>query len=324
MRMKNSFNILILSAGRRVELVNCFKAARDRLGISGMVCGADITDTAPALHFADKYFLIPRISSDEYISALTELCKKQEISLIVPTIDTELEILAKNKKFIEDNSGAKVLVSDFDSVSVCCDKNKTAEYFKDRGFGFPRVISRDDIKSENYSFPLFIKPEDGSSSINAFKIENKRELEFFSEYVKRPIIQECVSGTEYTIDCFSDFDGNVVTVVPRIRISTRSGEILKGRIDKNRSVIDDVKRLAESFGFIGQTTVQCFLCDDGTIKYIEINPRFGGGAPMSILAGADSCEKLYRLLRGEKLAYNEDYRDGLIISRFDNSIVVKE
>ncbi len=322
--MKNSTNILILSAGRRVELVNCFKAARDKLGIKGMVYGADITETAPALHFTDKYFLIPRISSDDYISALTKLCKEQEISLVVPTIDTELEILAENKKFIEDNSVAKVLVSDSYSVSVCCDKLKTAKYFNEHGFGFPRVISRDDIKSENYSFPLFIKPENGSSSINAFKIDNKRELEFFSDYVKRPIIQECVSGTEYTIDCFSDFDGNVITVVPRIRISTRSGEILKGRIDKNRVLIADVKRLLESFGFIGQITVQCFLCDDGSIKYIEINPRFGGGAPMSILAGADSCEKLYRLLRGEKLAYNEDYKDGLIISRFDNSIVVKE
>ena len=83
-----------------------------------------------------------------------------------------------------------------------------------------------------------------------------------------------------------------------------------------------VKKLVESFGLIGQITVQCFLCDDGTIKYIEINPRFGGGAPMSIGAGADSCEKLYRLLRGEKLDYSEDWEHGVTFSRFDNSVRV--
>ena len=76
------------------------------------------------------------------------------------------------------------------------------------------------------------------------------------------------------------------------------------------------------FGFIGQITVQCFLCDNGEIKYIEINPRFGGGAPMSISAGADSCENLYRLLRGEKLEYSENYEDGVIIARFDGSVRV--
>jgi len=60
------------------------------------------------------------------------------------------------------------------------------------------------------------------------------------------------------------------------------------------------------------------------IKYIEINPRFGGGAPMSIQSGADSCENLYRLLMGEKLEYNENYRDKLTFLRFDSSICLDE
>ncbi|MDE6401645.1 MAG: sugar transferase, partial [Clostridiales bacterium] len=55
------YNILVLSAGRRVELVNCFKAARDRLGLHGKVYAADISETAPALQFADGKFIVPRI-----------------------------------------------------------------------------------------------------------------------------------------------------------------------------------------------------------------------------------------------------------------------
>lgn len=321
--MKNrEINILILSAGRRVELVNCFKAARDRLGISGKVFAADMNDTAPALYFADGYFIIPRISADDYIDALIALCNKNGISLIVPTIDTELEKLAQNKERIEKATGARVLVSDYRAVSVCCDKFKTAEFFREHGVGYPKVISAEDIKAKNYQFPLFIKPLNGSSSINAFKVNDQRELDFFSDYVKEPIVQECVSGKEYTIDCFSDFDGHLITVVPRLRIATRSGEVLKGKIERNAAIIADVKRLMAAFGFIGQITVQCFLCDNGAIKYIEINPRFGGGAPMSITAGADSCENLYRLLTGEKLSYTESWQDGITFARFDGSVRV--
>ena len=316
-------NVLILSAGRRVELVNCFKAARDKLNIDGKVYTADMSPTAPALYFSDGAFIVPRISSDEYIPAIIDLCNQHDISLVVPTIDTELEKLAVNRQLIEGSTKARVLVSSPEATAICCDKFKTAEFFEKNCFGYPKVITQKDIESNNYAFPLFIKPLNGSSSINAFKVENKRELDFFLGYVKDPIVQECVAGKEYTVDCFCDFEGNVITVVPRLRIATRSGEILKGRIEKNARIIGDVKRLMAAGGFIGQITVQCFLCDDGSIKYIEINPRFGGGAPMSIACGADSCENLYRLLLGERLAYNEDYTDGVTIARFDSSVKVE-
>ena len=49
-------NVLILSAGRRVELINCFKEARDNLRIKGKVIAADLSDTAPAIYHADKQY----------------------------------------------------------------------------------------------------------------------------------------------------------------------------------------------------------------------------------------------------------------------------
>lgn len=322
-KKSKEINVLILSAGRRVELVKCFKEARDRLNVNGKVLTADISTTAPALYFSDGYFIIPRISADDYIDKLIEVCRDNKISLVVPTIDTELEILASNKKKIQDESGAIVCVSDFESVTICCDKLKSAKFFQEHNFDYPKVIEENDIKEGKLEYPLFIKPRDGSSSINAFKIENQKELEFFYEYVKNPIVQEYVRGKEYTVDCFCDFDKKIITVVPRLRMATRSGEILKGRTEKNTVIIDDVKRLLQEFGFIGQITVQCFLCEDGAVKYIEINPRFGGGAPMSIMSGADSCERLYRLLLGETLEYFDGYKEATF-SRFDGSIEVKE
>ena len=136
-------------------------------------------------------------------------------------------------------------------------------------------------------------------------------------------MQEYIEGTEYTIDAFLDFESNLITAVPRVRIATRSGEIAKGIIKKDREIIEDIRRLMDKLKPIGHITVQCKKTKRG-IEYIEINPRFGGGAPMSIMAGADSCENLYRLLRGEKLKYNEKYRENLTFLRFDQSIMLNE
>ena len=187
----------------------------------------------------------------------------------------------------------------------------------------PKLITEENIKKQNVNFPVFIKPINGSSSINTFKINNMQELLFFKEYIQESMIQELVIGEEYTVDTFLDFDGNIITIVPRRRIAVRSGEIIKGKIEKNEMIIKDIKRLLTILKPIGQITIQLIVTKEA-IKYIEINPRFGGGAPMSILAGADSCENLYRLLLGEKLQYNENYRENVTFLRFDSSIQLNE
>lgn len=315
-------NVLILSCGRRVELVKAFKEARDRLGINGTVIGADCCDTAPALYFADRFYIIPKIGADDYFSNLKQIIEKEKISLVVPTIDTELLVLSKLKSEFE-NLGAKLLVPSCDVVKICNDKKLTAEFFEKNGFNYPKTLLEDDCEAYGGEFPLIIKPCDGSSSKNVFKINTKEELRFFKKYIPDHIVQKFVTGQEYTVDVLTDFNGKLIYTVPRKRISVRGGEILKGQIDKNKIVIEETKRLIEKLGAIGQLTIQGFLGCDNKFSFIEINPRFGGGAPMSIKAGANFCEVLYRLLKGEEISFLNDYQDGQIIVRFDDSIVLK-
>lgn len=325
-KQSENINILILSAGRRVELVNCFKAARDRLGIRGKTVAADASYLAPALYFADEHEQVPRISdNDGYISSIIRICKKFDIALIVPTIDTELLLLAERRAEIESATDAAILISSLDVIRICRDKTNTQKWLEEHGFLVPRMISDEEIDEGWVAYPVFIKPLDGSSSINAFKAENKDEIDTYRELIGngKYIIQDFMEGTEYTIDCFLDMESKVITVVPRIRIATRSGEIAKGRIVSDQGIIEDVIRLLEELKPIGHITIQCMRTDRG-IEYIEINPRFGGGAPMSIMAGADSCEKLYRLLMGEKLERDESFRENVTFLRFDASIMLNE
>ena len=323
---RNDINVLILSAGRRVELVNCFKAARDRLNIEGVIIAADASTLAPALYFADQRETVPYISqNDSYVNAIIRICNKYGVDLIVPTIDTELILLAERREEIESGTGAKVLISSPDVIAICRDKTNTQRWLEEHGFLVPRMISDEDIEEGRAIYPLFIKPLDGSSSINAYRVESRDELDTYRNLIGRGryIVQDFMEGTEYTVDCFLDMEGNIITVVPRIRIATRSGEIAKGRIVRDEGIIRDVERLLTELHPIGHITIQCMRTDRG-IEYIEINPRFGGGAPMSIAAGADSCENLYRILRGERLVRNERFRDNITFLRFDASIMLNE
>ncbi|MFW6015662.1 MAG: ATP-grasp domain-containing protein [bacterium] len=315
-------NLLFLSVGRRVELIQRFKNAREKLNVKGKIIAVDMKKDAPALYFADNFEIIPSVKDINYISELKRLCSKYNIDLIVPTIDTELLVLAENRKEIED-LGVKLLLSNINIIEISNDKIKTNKFFKKHNIDTPEIISKDDLKNSNFKYPLFIKPRSGSSSFNTFKIKNKKELDFFSYYVHSHIITEYISGDEYSIDVFTDFESNPITIVPRLRIATRSGEISKGKIVKDELIINTVKRIIDILKPIGPITIQC-IKNDKCIKFIEINPRFGGGVPMSMEAGADSAENIYKLLQGINLEPYNDYKQGLFSLRYDQAVFLNK
>lgn len=315
--------ILFTSVGRRVELMQAFHKAANELGMELTIIGADITESAPALYFCDETRIVCRIKDDNYIPQLLEICKNDKIDCLIPTIDTDLLLLAENKDKFE-KLGTKVLISAVDKVKLCRDKRFTAEYFISLGLKSP--IPVDSVEKYNMGYPAFIKPKDGSSSIDAYKVNNEEDLKTYAAKIRDYIIQPFVDGREFTIDIFCDYDGNPVLITPRERLAVRSGEVLKAQICQNDVMIAEMKALIKDYKPCGQITVQ--LIQDkvtGDNYYIEINPRFGGGAPLSIKAGADSAKAVLRMLQGEKLKYEEKAaRNGAVYSRYDQSICVDE
>lgn len=313
-------NVLMLSAGRRVELINLFKQAAVELKIDAKLVAADCSELAPALYFADEKVILPRISNPNYIEKLIEACNEHDIKLVIPTIDYNLLLLAEKKDYIEAKTTAKVLISNYNVINICRDKKRTAEYLAKNGFNIPKVFQD---KKNVKEFPVFIKPVSGSSSIDSHIINNQKDLDFYTSTIKEYILQEYIDGEEYTVDVFLDFDSNIITTVPRLRMATRGGEILQGKICKDMQIISYVNNLMHKLKPIGQITVQ-LIKNKNEIKIIEVNPRFGGGAPMSIQSGANSCKNLFLLLHGKELGYSEEFEDGQVYLRFDNSIYLNE
>lgn len=313
--------ILFTSAGRRVELVEMFRSAAKRLNLDLILYGADMDVSAPALAFCDGKLEVPRIKSEEYLPVLQRFCKENQIDLLIPTIDTDLLLLAQNRAMFEEVN-TRVLISASEKIALCRDKRYTADYFHSVGLQSPSPV--DDVKQYQGGFPAFIKPKDGSASKNAYRADTWEELELHAEQIPDYIIQPFVSGTEYTVDIFCDFDGNPIYITPRVRLAVRAGEVLKTEIRQDESIIREMKQMLADYRPCGPLTVQ--LIQDtvtGVNWYIEINPRFGGGAPLSMKAGADSAEALLRLLSGEQVSYCADVaEDGAVYCRFDQSIRV--
>lgn len=311
--------ILFTSVGRRVELIQAFKNASNRLGVDLIIYGTDISHTAPALFFCDKQKIVCRINNPHYIPMLLDICKAEHINALIPTIDTDLMPLAKTTNDFKE-VGTKVIISKEDKINICRDKSYTADFFMNCGLKTP--VSVDEYTKYSAGYPCFIKPKCGSSSINAYKVNCPDDLKTFSYLVRNYIIQPFINGTEYTVDIFCDFEGNPIYITPRERVDVRNGEVLKTKMCQDVTIIEECKRLVAELRPCGAITVQLIKKKaTGDNYYIEINPRFGGGAPLSMKAGADTAESMIRLLSGEKLTYMDNAAaDGVVYSRFDQSI----
>jgi len=111
-------------------------------------------------------------------------------------------------------------------------------------------------------------------------------------------------------------------VVPRKRIEVRAGEVSKGQVVKNPRIMSEAARLVETLGAgPGVITLQLFLTDDDKVKFIEINPRFGGGVPLSIKAGANFPKWILQESLGKKtnIRFN-GFKDNLIMLRYDGEV----
>lgn len=316
-------HILVTGVGRRVELMQAFRQAALKLDVNLKIYGADIAGTAPALAYCDYTRKVCTMCDSQYIQQLVDICVSDKIDLVMPTIDTDLLVLSQNTAAFEA-VGAKVLISKTDKILICRDKNNTGEFFRSCGLKAPRTYNN--YKEYSGTYPCFIKPKDGSSSINAFKVEDEEELEVYANQIDDYIIQPFVSGREFTIDIFCDFEGNPIFITPRERIQVRAGEVLKTMIYMDDVMIEEAKILCKAFKPCGPMTVQLIQDKNtGDNYYIEINPRYGGGAPLSMKAGARSAEALIKLICGEPVRYEENVScNGAIYSRFDQSVCISE
>lgn len=306
-------NILISSASRKVGLVRAFQSALARLG-GGSVIAVDTSPFSPALYAADRHFLVPASTEPGFVEELLRICRMEQIRVIVPSRDEELPVFAEARERFETR-GVRVIVPSSQTLSICQDKLAFVRFCREHGFGIPHTYDID--QRYNARFPLFVKPRFGKGGKGAQRVLNNAELNALNGESSDWVVQEYIDCPEYTIDLFSDFDSRVVSVVPRLRILVVGGESYVSRTSKKEEhLISEAARLALELRLVGHNTIQCFW-DGVQMKFIEVNPRFGGGAALGFAAGADTPVMLLRLVAGDALPSRiGEYEADLVMLRF--------
>ena len=312
-----SLNVLMTAASRRVPLVQSFRQALRALGIDGRVIVTDVNPLSPAVHVADRAYRVPMATDPEYIAELLAICEAERVRLLVPTIDDELPLFGEAKDQFA-HIGTKVACSPASTSITCNDKYATCARLQDAGVAAAATFLPDALPAAP-AFPLFIKPRIGRGAVGAYQVRSVEELQFFSKYVSDPVIQEYLEGPEFTIDVLCDFEGTPLSIVPRERVVIRAGVIDRGRTVNDPRLILLAEAACAALPFAGPLNIQCRMRGREPVIF-EINPRFSGGIPLTIQAGADFPQMLLHLALGRRVPPSiGSFRDGLWMTSFESS-----
>jgi carbamoyl-phosphate synthase large subunit len=316
-----SLNVLITAGSRRVPLVQAFQRALRETG-GGRVVVTDVNPLSPAVYVADRSHQVPMATNRAYVDALLEICRVEDVGLLIPTIDDELTTLAEAApRFLEQ--GVRVAVSPAASTRACNDKLETSRLLDAHGVAAAPTWLPSQLRTP-VRFPLFIKPRIGRGGVAAYPVRNARELDFFLSYVPDPVLQPFLDGPEFTIDVLCNFAGEPLSVVPRERSVIRAGVVDRGRTVRDGTLIAVGLQCARAIDAVGAINIQCRVVNGIPIVF-EINPRFSGGVPLTIAAGADFPRLLVQLARGRDVAPRIGrFQEGLWMTSYETSIFVAE
>jgi carbamoyl-phosphate synthase large subunit len=304
--------VLFTCAGQRVDIVTAFR----RAGALTVASDADLL--APALYYADRRALVPRVDDPGYVLALAALVAEHDIRLVVPLTDLDQGILSRNRAAL---TPALVLAPSPEVCTTMGDKYLAHVFFEAKGIASPRTWLPADVP-DDARYPLLVKVREGFGSRHIYRAANAEELAFFLRYTTvDSMVQELCQGEEFSIDVFCDLDGRCLNAIPRTMIQSKGGESIKGMSIQDPELIAHGASVAEAIGIVGPANVQCFREEDGALPVTDVNPRFGGGFPLPLAAGSQYPELAIALANGDRPEPRiGDFRAGVTMTRFFSGI----
>jgi carbamoyl-phosphate synthase large subunit len=279
--------VLLTGVGKRYDIISSF--ARH-----AFVVAADPSPLAPAQYAADVRVAPPRANDPNYIPFLTELAERHEVSAVIPLTDLDLEVLAR--------SDLPAFVPDAEVCRATFDKYLAHQLLESHGLPSPPTWLPGEPAA---GYPAVVKPRQGSGSRSIHPCADEREAEFFTGYVKEPVmIQRLMDGPEFSVDLLCDRDGRCLNAIPRTMLESRGGESIKGAAIGDPELIELGRAVAEALPLRGPATVQMFRDRELGLRVTDINARFGGAfaCPMyAALPGRSYPELIVRMAQGERI-----------------------
>jgi carbamoyl-phosphate synthase large subunit len=321
-----NINILITGAGAPGIKGTVYSIKKD---FSGKLIGTDLREDCVGKYFMDKIYKIPK-PSEKFIERIIEICKLEEIKVVVPQVTKELIWFAKYKKRFEEN-GIKVLISDYESLKIVNDKFEILKACKENEIDccgdFFLVSSLKELKEISNKFEEFVVKIPDSNGMRGLRIVKKGFDKFndfinnkpgnvvisFEELLKifenqnnfRLLVTEYFPGKEYSVDILAD-KGKLVICVPRSRDIIRTGITFEGITENNLKIIELSKKIIKALDLDYLIGLQFKIDKNGKLKLLESNPRVQGTMVHSTLANANIISGAIKLALGLKNTLTQD------------------
>lgn len=319
-------NLLFCSVGRRGRLL---RNAKESLGKTGLIVGTDNKSTAPALHFCDKQFVVPRITDPTYVDTIINICQQNDIKAITTLIDPEIEVLARNSDRFKA-IGIIPLCPEPESAVYCFNKYELYKYLRKNNIRTPLTFHdwnefTEALKKGEISFPVFMKPICGSGSVGAHKVETLQQAEAdWNSGDHDYIIQELMTGGDCDADVYVDtISHKAVAAFSKRKIETRIGGASKTISFKDPKLFSFIEQICSIFKFNGPLDMDFFI-KDGEYYLSEINPRFGGAYLHAYGAGVDFFQLIVNNINGiENEVKIGDYDENVLMLMYDDVVITK-
>lgn len=290
-------NVLLTCAGRRSYLVSWF---REAVAPGGRVVATNSHADAAAMAVADRSYVAPVLDSDAYLCFILDVCRREDIGLLVPLFDLELPQLAEaTERFAA--IGVTVAVSSPEAVASCRDKLAVGEIMAARtNLRAPRTTLDPDEAAawiDRGGRGVFIKPRYGTGSIATLSTTQPDEVAVLHRKVRRDVaatylgeddvvIQEALAGQEYGLTVVNDLAGRFRAVLANRKVAMRAGETDVAETVELPVLADAGRQLSAALGHVGALDVDVFV-DGDRVTVLDLNARIGGNYPFSHLAGVD-------------------------------------
>jgi len=275
---------------------------------------------------------LPFLDDECFIPNLTKIVEENRIDAIFPAMDSVITKLKENEETLK----CKIIASETKTTAICLSKNRTYSFLS----GLVATPKLFETLNEVNKYPVFLKPDIGYGSRGTLKAENnKSALSHLSKYPSC-LILEYLPGREYTIDCFTDFKGNLLFIGPRerkrisngISVNTKTMQ-LSEEFEKMANVINDSIKINGAWFFQAKERIT------GELVLMEVASRLGGSSsvyrakgvnfaalsiynafemPVSIMTNEFDVE----LDRALDTIFNIDINFNYVYVDFDDTIVI--
>jgi len=244
-----------------------------------LIGGSSVDDHGKFV-FRDYIDEIPFVDDLNFIQSIKKIVKTRKINAIYPAMDKAINILKNN----EDELDCKIVASPTETTEICLSKRKTYLFFR-HIINTPKQYNNLD---EVEKYPVFLKPEIGYGSKGCLKADSKKEA--ITHINKHPtsLILEYLPGKEYTVDCFTNFKGDLLFVGPRerkrisngISVNTKTMQA-EVRFQKIAETINNNLKLDGAWFF--QVKERC----NKELVLMEVASRFGGSSSVHRAKGVN-------------------------------------